>query len=134
MVLAGVAGEHGSTTFAALRLLPDGSVDEGFGTGGLVTTDVGDQGDAATSVALGADGRIVVAGRSGDINADFAAVRYLADGSLDPSFANGGTLTIDFAYLTDIAESVAVQPDGMTVLGGVVQRGFEGYGLARVLP
>jgi len=61
-------------------------------------------------------------------------VRYLPDGSLDPSFANAGTLTIDFHLLPDSAEGVIIQPDGMTVLGGFVQQNVDGYGLARVLP
>ncbi len=117
-----------------MRLGADGAPDDTFGEGGLVTTDVGDQGDGATAVAIDQDGRIVVAGWSGDINTDFAVVRYLPDGSLDPSFANAGTLTIDFVLLPDIAESVAIQPDGMIVLGGFVQQSFDGYGLARVLP
>ena len=124
----------GESTFAVMRLDADGAPDGTFGVGGLVTTDVGDQGDAAKAVAVGPDGRIVVAGRSGDINTDFAAARYAPDGRLDPTFANQGTLTVDFHLLPDIAESVAVQPDGMTVLGGFVQGKKDGYGLARVLP
>ena len=44
-----------------------------------------------------------------------------------------GTLTVDFHLLPDIAESVAIAPDGMTVLGGFVQQNVDGYGLARVL-
>ena len=134
MVLAGQAIVAEERRFAVLRLNADGSPDDTFGEGGLVTTDVGDQGDKATAVAIDHHDGIVVAGWSGDINTDFAAVRYLPDGSVDPSFANGGTLTVDFVYLPDIAESVAVQSDGMIVLGGYVQQGFEGYGLARVLP
>ena len=134
LVLVGQAVVAEERRFAVVRLAADGTPDDTFGEGGWVTTDVGDQGDAATAVALDHDGRIVVAGWSGDINNDFAVVRYLPDGSIDPSFANGGTLTVDFVLLPDFAESVAVQPDGMVVLGGFVQQGFKGYGLARVLP
>jgi uncharacterized delta-60 repeat protein len=134
LVLVGQAVVAEERRFAVTRLGADGTPDDTFGEGGLVTTDVADQGDAATAVAIDHEGRIVVAGWSGDINNDFAVVRYLSDGSLDPGFANGGTLTVDFVLLPDIAESVAVQSDGMIVLGGVVQQGFKGYGLARVLP
>jgi len=134
LVLAGRSMDASGSTFAVMRLEGDGSPDATFGVGGLVTTDVGDQGDSANAVAIGPDGRIVAAGRSGDINADFAAVRYLPDGSLDPTFADAGTLTIDFHLFPDIAESVVIQPDGMTVLGGFVRQNVDGYGLARVLP
>ncbi len=134
LVLVGSALDAGSARFAVMRLDVDGSPDPTFGTSGLVTTDVADQGDAALAVTVDPDGRMVVAGRSGDINTDFAVARYLPDGSIDPSFADQGTLTVDFFLLPDIAESVALQPDGKIVLGGFVQHDFDGYGLARVLP
>jgi uncharacterized delta-60 repeat protein len=134
IVLVGAATDPTGSVFAVMRMEADGDPDDTFGDEGLVTTDVGDQGDSANAVAIGPDGRIVAAGRSGDINLDFAAVRYLPDGSIDPSFAHEGMLTVDFYYLQDIAESVVIQPDGMTVLGGSVQQSFEGYGLARILP
>ncbi len=134
LVLVGRAIVAEERRFAVMRLDSNGTPDDTFGDGGLVTTDVADQGDAATAVAIQPDGRIVVAGRSGDINTDFAVARYLADGSLDDGFANHGTLTVDFFMLPDIAESVALQPDGMIVLGGFAQHDVDGYGLARVLP
>jgi uncharacterized delta-60 repeat protein len=82
-----------------------------------------------------ADGRIVVAGGTSNINTNFAVVRYNSNGTLDASFGNGfGVLTIDFFGFTDVAESVLVQPDGKIVIGGVARNNVDGYALARVLP
>lgn len=91
-------------------------------------------GDAAFAVAIQVDGRIVVAGRSGLTNPDFAVARYLPNGTLDGGFANAGKLTVDFFGSADIAESVAVQSDGRIVLGGLARDNVDGYGLARVNP
>ena len=86
-------------------------------------------------MAIQPDGKIVAVGSSVfSVNSNFAVARYNVDGTLDPTFGNDGTLTIDFFGFTDIAESVAVQPDGKIVLGGLARDNVDGYGLARVLP
>jgi uncharacterized delta-60 repeat protein len=129
------SGATASTDFALMRLNTDGSPDTTFGTAGTVTTAISNERDAALAVALQADGRIVVAGHTSNINANFAVARYNTNGALDTSFGNGtGVLTVDFFRFTDSAESVLVQPDGKIVLGGVVEDKVDGYGLARINP
>lgn len=135
-----VAGETGGAfkDIALLRYLPDGRLDEGFGAGGGVITDVGGN-DAAYSVALQPDGKILVGGsgwRPGG-HEDFVLVRYLADGRLDPSFGQGGVVTTDFRGGSDRGQSLVLRPDGKIVLGGVLQlsggcspMACERYGLA----
>ena len=125
-----------SIEFAVMRLDADGSVDEAFGEGnGIVTTGISGRGDAARAVALQGDGKILVAGGSNQqLNSNFAVARYDIDGTLDATFGNDGTLTVDFFGFADVAESVAVQPDGKIVLGGLARDNVDGYGLARVLP
>jgi hypothetical protein len=59
-----------------------GSLDESFGTSGKVLTDFGGSSDAASALALQADGKIVVAGSSfcctyGNVTSDFALARYV---------------------------------------------------------
>ncbi len=120
------------TEFALMRLNSNGSVDEAFGT---VSTSITEgERDSAKAVALQSDGKIVVAGQTSNINENFGIARYNADGTLDTTFGNEGTLTIDFFGSTDIAESVIVQPDGRIVLGGLARDNVDGYGVARVLP
>jgi uncharacterized delta-60 repeat protein len=41
-----------------------------------------------------------------------------ADGDLDPTFGNGGSVTTDFQHSTDIANAVARQSDGKLVVAG----------------
>ena len=115
-----------------MRLNANGSPDEAFGT---VSTAISDgERDSAKAVALQSDGKIVVAGQTSNSNVDFAVVRYNTDGTVDTTFGNEGTLTIDFFGFTDIAESVMVQTDGRIVLGGLARDNVDGYGVARVLP
>jgi uncharacterized delta-60 repeat protein len=66
--------------FAVARYNPDGSLDNGFGSGGKVITAYS---AGASAVAIQPDGKILVAGGS-------LLVRYNTDGSLDPTFGSGG--------------------------------------------
>jgi uncharacterized delta-60 repeat protein len=71
----------GEGDFALARYLPDGQLDPSFGTGGMVTTDVG---GLPFALVLQPDGTLVAAGFAGGYN--FGLVRYLPDGSLDATF------------------------------------------------
>ena len=81
--------------FACLRYNTDGSLDEGFGDHGKVTTVVGQGDGKANSLAVQTDGKIIVAGSAYVGNtSEFAVVRYNASGKLDMSFnAAGSVLT-----------------------------------------
>ncbi len=97
------------------RYLPSGAPDPSFGTGGVVQTDFGfvDQG---YGVALQPDGKVVVAGRSGDA---FAVARYLPNGGPDPGFGAGGRTTTIFGTATSAeASSVGILSTGAIVVGG----------------
>jgi uncharacterized delta-60 repeat protein len=108
-------------SFAVARYLPNGTLDPTFGSGGKTTTTISGA-LGASAQAFGAviqpDGRIVAVGfaRPG-FNTDFALVRYLGDGSLDPSFGVGGIVTTDVGE-GDKALSVALQPDGRIIVAG----------------
>ena len=91
-----------------------GSLDNTFGTGGIVKTPFAG-GAQAFSVALQSDGKIVVGGNA--VNAagtdiDFGIARYNTNGSLDNSFNTTGKLTTDITGSSDLFFSVAIQPDG----------------------
>jgi uncharacterized delta-60 repeat protein len=111
-----VAG-GGGAGFALARYDSDGSLDESFGTNGLVTTSFpGSTGAGAQSLALQADGRIVVAGRVNTSGADrLGMARYSSDGSLDGSFGTGGQVT---SSTIAFGNSVAVQSDGRILVAG----------------
>ena len=100
--------------------------------GGIVTTSFGPFFyNRATSMALQADGKILLAGESYnanelDLDLDFALVRYNSDGSLDSSFSGDGMLTTDIGS-TDIANAVAVQADGKILLAGYSRKQYSNY-------
>ena len=126
IVVAGVSDASGSKDFALARFLPNGSLDPGFGAGGLVTQSMRSlTADIIRGIAVQPDGRIVAGGVSyEDVattgpNGDFLVARYLPDGTNDLSFGIGGLMTTDFgsgAY--DEPYAVLLQPDGKIVLGG----------------
>jgi uncharacterized delta-60 repeat protein len=121
IIAVGVAIRDGEVgDFALVRYQPDGSLDRTFGSGGTVLTATGSLDTTATAVALQEDGNIIVAGfaREPREPAEFAVVRYLPDGSLDPSFGAGGTVTTDFGPGAAAAYGVAVQEDGKIVAAG----------------
>ena len=74
----------------------------------------------ALSLALAADGRLVVAGRSAD---NMAVARYHTDGSLDTTFDMDGKLTTDLGG-SDTAQAVAILDDGKIVVSGTDGRDF----------
>ena len=91
IVVAGWLGDGPSASRIGLvRVDVDGALDAGFGVQGVVHTAVGAW-SRADAVAVQPDGRIVVGGRASIGTEDFALVRYLPDGSLDPSFGIGGS-------------------------------------------
>jgi len=105
-----------TTTSAAAA---PGDLDPSFGGDGRVTTDFGGN-DPARAVAVQPDGKIVVAGGSGD----FELARYEKDGSLDKSFGGGdGLVTTDFGG-NESAHAVVVQPNGAIVAAGSAGSSF----------
>jgi uncharacterized delta-60 repeat protein len=95
-------------------LVPCG-LDPAFGTGGVLASDLGGE-DLANGVAIRPGGSVVVAGSSFD---QMMAAQYAPDGTLDPSFGNGGVVRISHdPTLSSAASDVALQPDSKVVLAG----------------
>jgi uncharacterized delta-60 repeat protein len=127
-----VVGGYDYYGFALARFNQDGTPDAGFGTGGRVTTTPAGCGEgAAEAVVVQSDGRIVVAGYS-DVGheagdhcgpAKFALVRYLPDGSLDPSFSGDGQAATGFPG-GGIAHAAAIDSQGRIVAVGWFRSGF----------
>jgi uncharacterized delta-60 repeat protein len=99
-----------------------GALDPAFGSGGLVTTDVGGNlNSAADGVAvLPADGRIVVGGSTQLASGRwcFFVAGYLTDGSSDPSFGSGG-ITITDLGSDAYASAMTLTADGHILIAGV---------------
>jgi len=124
IVVAGTGGTLTNPDFALARLSADGQLDLGFGTSGKVVTDLAGGMDTLTSVAVQPDQSIIAAGHARVANVDqFAAARYLTDGSLDPTFGvdtgNGrtGKAFVEVGQASG-ATGVTVLSDGRILLGG----------------
>ena len=114
-------GQNFHFDFGATRHDAAGHLDPSFGAGGIATTDLGGNDDKALDAALLPDGGFVAVGQAdpaGLANIDFGVVRYTADGHPDPSFNRTGIETTDIAGRGDVANAVAVQPDGKIVAAG----------------
>ena len=122
IVMAGLTGTYPEGDFVLTRHTTEGALDRSFGEGGIVLTDFGSTHDLGQALAIQADGRIVAVGSSQipDRASTFAVARYQTDGSLDPSFGQGGEVLTDVGPSSDDAQAVAIQPDGKIVVAGSV--------------
>jgi uncharacterized delta-60 repeat protein len=124
--------------FAVARYNPDGSPDASFGTDGITTTIIpnlpglANPPDAsANTVAILHDGEIVAAGSVSWFTSDvvepsnFALVGYKPDGSLDPTFGDGGIVETEFVG-QDTVSGIVVEPDGKIVATGTGS--YNGHG------
>jgi uncharacterized delta-60 repeat protein len=111
-----VAGNN-SHDFSLIRLTESGEFDAKFGDGGKVVTAVSkDNWDEAQSLAVDADGNIVVGGwayEGSGSSGNFALVRYTDTGELDAAFGDGGIVVTQVAGSTknDLGNAVLLQAD-----------------------
>lgn len=134
-ILVSVQAQVGGTfDYMVARYTAAGTLDLGFGSGGVATVAFGTQNDFARSLALQADGSIVVVGNTQLTTLDFGVARLTSGGVLDQTFAAGGKLTVDFFNAADLAEAVAIQADGRIVVAGSAVNSGAGVGLVRIVP
>jgi uncharacterized delta-60 repeat protein len=118
VVVGAAAGASNTGEFAIARYEAAGALDTTFAGNGMRTTPIaGGHGDEARSVAVGPDGKIVVAGTDSDRR--FAVVRYRSDGALDPSFGGNGIVRTNLTLGMDVGYDVALQANGKIVVAGV---------------
>ncbi|MFO0798536.1 MAG: delta-60 repeat domain-containing protein [Gemmataceae bacterium] len=110
------------------RVVPAvGGLDPTFGTGGAATV----VGVPVADMAVQADGKVVTVGTAGD---NMVVTRFNADGTLDTTFNGTGQRAIDFGGV-DIAQAVAVGPDGSVVVaGGADGPGGSDFAVAKLTP
>ena len=110
-----VPGYPGSTDLMVIRLLPDGSLDQSFGSDGIAVVGAYEGSyEWANEIALAPDGSIVVAG---GVAQELLVVRLTSQGKVDTSLSGDG-----FIYGrsggSDVYDTLAVGPDGGITLGG----------------
>jgi uncharacterized delta-60 repeat protein len=106
--------------FALARLMPDGSLDPAFGTGGKATAGFYDISsyDYASSIALDRQGRILLVGAANSPASGIA--RFLGSGQLDSSFGTNGLIELD---LSTSARKIILQRDEKIIVAGSVSSG-----------
>jgi uncharacterized delta-60 repeat protein len=130
VVFAGSSGGN----FAVVRYNINATLDNTFGTNGKVITSYGTTGsfEEARSVALQADGKILVGGNTDIVGGsdDFAVMRFNPNGSLDNTFGSGGKTLVDInAGSSDLSSTMVVYPSGKIVVAG--QANFGTIGICR---
>jgi uncharacterized delta-60 repeat protein len=129
IVLAGECSNGGEVDFCVARLNPDGSFDTNFdgpsGSGnGRFLLPIGPSTDQAFALTVQPDGKLVLAGACWNgSDYDFCVARLNPDGSLDASFdgptgTGNGRFMLSIGTSDDLADALAIQPDGKLVLSG----------------
>ena len=113
--------------FTLARYNPNGSLDTSFGTDGITNTVIPEQPEptldtpesaTARTLAVLPDGDLLAAGSSvwdesfKSDKTSFALARYTPDGSLDPTFGDGGIVQ---TASPGVGVGIAIQPDGEVV-------------------
>ena len=118
-----LAGALASVATAAVA--DNGDVDTSFGSGGVARTGSSDMYGASNGCKplVQPDGKILICGArlmNGSSGSDFLVARFTANGVLDTSFSFDGLTTIDFdnGAGSDLANGIALQPDGKIVVIG----------------
>jgi uncharacterized delta-60 repeat protein len=123
--IVAIGSTHPSHKGALARYNPDGSLDSTFGNGGKVIT-VATVRESASGLLLLPDGKIMLSG-SIDLpstqDTSWVLLRFNSDGSVDPAFGNGGTVTTNISFNDDQAYALALQSDGKIVAAG--RRGIQ---------
>lgn len=107
---------YGADRVVLARYRGDGTPDPDFGSAGIVATAIEADISCMSSLALQADGKIVVAV---DRGSDLVVARYTTAGFLDASFGAGGMTSTILGDGYSSGTSIKVQDDGkIVVLGG----------------
>ncbi|HTS21133.1 MAG TPA: Ig-like domain repeat protein [Casimicrobiaceae bacterium] len=116
-------GTIASSELALARYNPDGTVDPTFGTGGLAVSTIATNVFAAT---LQSDGKVLVAAVDSELamegaNDRLQLVRFLADGSIDAQYGNGGALVYPPSNGGEFGQSLLpislmLGPDGKAIV------------------
>jgi uncharacterized delta-60 repeat protein len=116
--------------FVLARYEPDGDPDPTFSVDGRLRTDWGSVGAGGGCTGLAWRPDAIVA--SGHVDfLDVVVARYLADGTLDPSFGTGGRVRTPFDSVQ--ADDLVVDAGRLVVAGGAVRGTKAGFTLVRYI-
>jgi len=101
-----------------LRMLTNGSLDNTFGSGGIVNTPQVSLGVHSGSIRQLSDGKILASGMLADdgTGGKLALIRYLSTGALDSSFGQDGIATVPYQNGVNGCTGLIVQPNGKYII------------------
>lgn len=121
--------------FAAARFTPSGQPDSAFNGNGKVTYGFAGLNDQGRGIVAQSDGKLVVTGAAELATGirDWALVRFNLDGSLDTTFGNNGTATVDLGGNSEFSKTVRIWFDPSCACEKIVMVGGTtvGAGFAR---
>jgi uncharacterized delta-60 repeat protein len=121
-----------SFDFALVRYDTNGNLDNSFGAGGKVTTEVvANAMDEGRGVVIQPNGKIVVAGQAQtDALSDFALAGYNPDGTLDSNFGTGGRVVTHLVG-NSATNALLLQPNGKLIAAGSMTSSNGDFALVR---
>ena len=120
--------ENNNYDLALVQFNSNGSLDNAFGSGGVVIADFGTARDGVRGVALQSDGKIVATGHRSFLwydsrrNTSHSAIRlaiyrFTPNGTLDTGFGSNGQVITSFVE-NDRGADIIVQSDGKIIAAG----------------
>ena len=119
LVLASTIYDSNHAQRFLARLEPDGTLDGGFGSGGVAVSST--LSGTTADVIQQADGKLAVAGDEWPQGNDAALWRLNLDGTADATFGTGGKASLDVGGL-ERASKLLQQVDGKLVIAGTSER------------
>ncbi|MDB5318784.1 MAG: Delta-60 repeat-containing protein [Phycisphaerales bacterium] len=116
LIVGGEAVSTPGTRFGLAKVRADGSLDATFGASGRVTTQISAPASVLnTRLALQSDGRIIAMTNYRLAESGVVFARFNADGSVDPTFGNGGTIKLPIDGGSLLNTDLAIDPEGRIV-------------------
>jgi uncharacterized delta-60 repeat protein len=113
----GSTSQKDRSSFALARYDSHGRLDASFGKHGKVLVSFGRSGSTAWSIALQPDGKIVAVGSNHGEHESWVVARFNANGALDRSFGDGGTVATALESSSE-AYAVTIDSNGKIVVLG----------------
>lgn len=134
LVASGYTEIGGQRDILLARFNSDGSLDDSFGSNGLVTLDLDGFTDQAQSLIVLPGGRVAATGFRGlgETDRELIVMRFLADGTLDASFGIAGIAAPDFGTQPSVGADLVRMPGDRLLVTGWTETGAGGPATRRI--
>lgn len=110
-----------NSQFVLVRFQSNGTLDNSFGVGGIVQTQVSPGAEQSSSLRIQPDGKLIAGGYC-DFNGTFGfvMVRYTSSGVLDNTFGVAGIVYTPIGTASSFINDLVIQPDGKILAAGAM--------------